>query len=66
VVIVEMADLTFMDCSGYGAFVAARQVLEERSGSLTLANSTGEPAYLLSLIDTFDDPRWDAQSPTLS
>lgn len=49
-VVVDMADLTFMDCAGYGAIANARHVLEHRGGSLLLANAVGEPARLLDLI----------------
>jgi len=50
-VVVDMADVTFMDCAGYGAFVEARTTLEQRGGSLSLTGSVGEPLRLLSLID---------------
>jgi anti-anti-sigma factor len=49
-VVVEMADLTFMDCRGYGALLAARRTIQERGGSLTLSNQVGQPARLLSLL----------------
>ena len=49
-VVVEMADLTFMDCSGYGCLVAARRILEADGGSLTLRHQTGQPAELLELV----------------
>jgi anti-anti-sigma factor len=49
-VVVEMAELTFMDCRGYGALVEARRVLQERGGSLTLSNHVGQPARLLMLL----------------
>ena len=49
-VVVEMADLTFMDCCGYGALVAARRVIQDRGGSLTLSNQVGQPARLLMLL----------------
>ena len=49
-VVVEMADLTFMDCRGYGALVAARRVLQKRGGSLTLSHQAGQPARLLALL----------------
>ena len=49
-VAVEMAQTTFMDCSGYGGIVAARLELEQRGGSLTLRNPTGQPADLLALL----------------
>ena len=50
VVVVDMSDLTFMDCAGYGYLAAARIELEQRGGSLTLTGSTGEPARLLTIL----------------
>jgi anti-anti-sigma factor len=49
-VVVEMADMTFMDCSGYGALVAARHLLQEHGGSLTLRNPAGQPAEFLIML----------------
>lgn len=49
-VVVEMADVTFMDCCGYGGLVAARQVLQADGGSLTLNHQTGQPAELLVML----------------
>ena len=56
VVIVEMERVTFMDCCGYGALMAARRELEQRGGSLTLGGSVGQPARLLKLISACDGP----------
>lgn len=53
---IDMADLGFMDCGGYGGIVAARLVLQERGGSLTLRNQTGQPAHLLGLLSSSDPP----------
>ena len=50
VVVVEMADMTFMDCCGYGGLVAARQILQAGGGSLTLNHQTGQPAEFLVMI----------------
>lgn len=50
-VIVDMADLTFMDCSGYGALVASRNVLRTRGGSLSVLDACGEPLRLLTLAE---------------
>lgn len=50
VVEVEMAEVTFMDCSGYGALVSARLDLQEQGGSLTLLHQVGQPAELLELL----------------
>ena len=49
-VVVDLGALSFMDCSGYGALMAAVSVLRSRGGSLTLRNVQGEPARLLLLI----------------
>ncbi len=49
-VVVDMAEPTFMDCSGYGGLVAARRVLQESGGSLTLQHQVGQPAELLRMI----------------
>jgi anti-anti-sigma factor len=50
VVVVDMTDLTFIDCSGYGALMAARSILKDLGGSLTIRNQTGQPARLLSVV----------------
>ncbi len=49
-VIVDLSALTFMDCAGYGAIIAIRQVLEHSARSLTIRNQTGQPARLLDMI----------------
>ena len=49
-VVVEMADMTFMDCCGYGGLVAARQILQAGGGSLTLQHQTGQPAEFLNML----------------
>lgn len=49
-VVVEMAETTFMDCSGYGSLVAARRILRRHGGSLTLRNQSGQPAELLAML----------------
>ena len=50
-VVVEMSDMTFMDCSGYGGLVAARNDLQAHGGSLTLRNQAGQPAELLTMLE---------------
>ena len=47
---VDMADMTFMDCCGYGGLVAARQILQADGGSLTLNRQTGQPAEFLVML----------------
>ena len=49
-VVVDMTDLTFMDCSGHGALIAARRILTDLGGSLTIRNQVGQPAHLLRLL----------------
>lgn len=49
-VVVEMADMTFMDCCGYSGLVAARRILQAHGGSLTLSHQTGQPAKLLAML----------------
>ena len=49
-VAVDISAVTLMNCSGYGALVAARLALEQRGGSLSILNPTGQPANLLGLI----------------
>jgi anti-anti-sigma regulatory factor len=59
-VVVDLAETTFMDCCGYGGLVAARLVLEQRGGSLTVRNQTGQPARVLALL------RMAGECPTLA
>jgi anti-anti-sigma factor len=53
-VVVEMADMTFMDCCGYGGLIAARQILQAGGGSLTLNHQTGQPAELLVMLGVLE------------
>lgn len=50
-VVVDLAKVTFMDCAGYRALVAANTILEARGGSLLLTGAVGEPLRLLSIIE---------------
>jgi anti-anti-sigma factor len=49
-IIVDLDELTFMDCAGYGGLLAAQENIEHRGGTFRLVNPRGEPARLLSLI----------------
>ncbi|MGZ4790460.1 MAG: STAS domain-containing protein [Ilumatobacteraceae bacterium] len=49
-VVVDMTDLTFIDCCGYGALIAARRILTDLGGSLTMRNPADQPAFLLELL----------------
>jgi anti-anti-sigma factor len=55
-IVVDMTDLTFMDCSGYGALIAALRILTDLGGSLTIRNHVGQAAHLLSLLSVPDTP----------
>jgi anti-anti-sigma regulatory factor/transcriptional regulator with GAF, ATPase, and Fis domain len=50
IVDIDISAITFMNCSGYSALVAARLVVEQRGGSLNICNPTGQPAYFLGLL----------------
>jgi anti-anti-sigma factor len=49
-VVVDMSELTFMDCCGYAGLIAIRRALLAQGGSLTLTNQSGQPARLLDLL----------------
>jgi anti-anti-sigma factor len=53
-VVVDMTDLTFIDCSGYGALIAVRRILTERGGSLTMLKQVGQPAALFGLLSDLE------------
>lgn len=50
-VIVDLAGLTFIDCSSLSALVSARRQALQAGGDLLLAAPGGTVLYLLSLID---------------
>jgi anti-anti-sigma factor len=58
-VVVDLADLAFMDCAGYGALMAARQSLSQWGGSLTLESAAGQPARFLELLSTLEESGFD-------
>jgi len=49
-VVVDMRELTFMDCAGYSSLITARAELTRHGGTLTFANVAGEPATLIAMI----------------
>ena len=51
---IDMAGITFMDCSGYSALTDARSALEQRNVTLTVVHATGQPARLLGLLAHHD------------
>lgn len=53
-VVVDLHATTFLDCSGYGALVAARRELEDRGGSLSWSAPIGQPARFLALLGTLE------------
>ena len=50
-IVVDMADLDFMDCGGYRAIATARRFAEEHDTSFTVINAHGGPARLLGILD---------------
>ena len=49
-VVVDLGELTFMDCAGYSSLITARAARTLRGGTLTFANAGGEPATLIAMI----------------
>ena len=49
-VIVDLSQLVFMDCGGYGALVNALNLLDHRGASLTIVNATGQIARVFELV----------------
>ncbi len=47
---VNLAALTFLDCGGYRALVAARTALGQHRRTLTVVGAAGEPRRLLELL----------------
>ena len=56
-VVVDMSELSFMDCCGYAGLIAIRRALLAEGGSLTLTNQSGQPARLLALLGTAESMR---------
>ena len=48
--VIDLGGLTFMDCSGYRAVLAARRIIEGEGRSLMIRGQTGQPARFLELI----------------
>ena len=62
---VHLGGCTFMDCSGYGALVASRLVIEAQGRSLAITGQTGQPAVLWKLIADLDhDDDYDHEAAT--
>lgn len=57
-VVVDMAHLTFLDCSGYSALIAVRLCIQQRGGTVTLVHQSGQPARLLRLLNDTDWPSY--------
>ena len=53
-VIVDLAETTFLDCSGYGGLMAARRALVSRSGSLSIRNQRQQPLRVFGVIARID------------
>lgn len=53
-VVVDLADVTFLDCGGYRGFMAARAELALHHRSLALVGAVGQPRRLLDLISQLE------------
>ena len=49
-VVVDLADVSFLDRDGLAGLLAARGVLEAEGGSLSMRHRSGQQAQLLSLL----------------
>lgn len=56
-VLLDLSRLTFMDCAGWGALVAAEGALRHRGGSLGVTHAVGEPHRLITLVRQLEDER---------
>jgi anti-anti-sigma factor len=48
--VIDLAGVTFMDCSGHGSLVESRLALEEQGRMLQIRGATAQPARLLEMI----------------
>ena len=55
--VIDLAGVTFMDCSGYGSLTATRLAAERHGRELTTRGQTGQPGRFFELIATLDDRR---------
>ena len=49
-VVIDLTELTFMDCGGYRCLMACRHAIGRRGGTLAIRGQRGEPARLMDLI----------------
>lgn len=55
IVVIDISAVTFMDCAGYSALVAARAALGNRGAVTSVQGASGQPAYLLNLLARIND-----------
>ena len=60
--VIDLAGVTFMDCSGYGSLEASRSIVERDGRTFTTRGVTGQPARLFELIAALDDRRCSRRS----
>ena len=53
-VVLDLAELTFMDSRGYAAIIEAKHVLEAEGRTLTIRGIRGEPLRLVTLLGAPD------------
>ncbi|HSP28414.1 MAG TPA: STAS domain-containing protein [Ilumatobacteraceae bacterium] len=64
-IVIDLAGVTFMDCSGYGSLAATRVAVEGVGRTLTTRGQTGQPGRLFELIATLEDRRCSRGVATL-
>jgi len=55
--VIDLAGVTFMDCSGYGSLIASRLAIESEGRTLAIRGQVGQPARLFDLIATMESGR---------
>ncbi len=56
-VVVDLSQVVFMDCAGYGALVECRQLLERSGHRLSITGDAGQPGDLIRQIESLARPR---------
>ena len=55
--VIDLAGVTFMDCSGYGSLTSSRLAIEGEGRTFSTRGQIGQPARLFDLIAALEDPR---------
>jgi anti-anti-sigma factor len=62
-IVIDLGGVAFLDCSGYGALVTSRNIIEGEGRSVTITGQTGQPARLFDLIAELENERREGSTP---